>query len=178
MCHELLEIPVADDKRDSRTAALRGVVHRHQRIIAFADSIENVCCYMALMQFLSNTFVICFLGFVIVTSLDSVDANTVLLKVIPYYVVVNVEAFILCFTGEYLSSKSKTISQAAYDSLWYKLNPSESKILLLLMVRSQRQLTMTAGKFMDLSLEGFTSVRDLRFSFSFYPTVIHYKCRT
>lgn len=67
MCHELLEIPVTDDKRDSRIAALRGVVNRHQRIIAFVDSIENVCCYMALMQFLSNTFVICFLGLIIVT---------------------------------------------------------------------------------------------------------------
>lgn len=66
MCHDLLEIPVAEDKHDSRMVALRSVVNRHQRIIAFADSIEDVFCYMALMQFLSNTFVICFLGFVLV----------------------------------------------------------------------------------------------------------------
>jgi len=128
MCHELLEIPVAD-KRDIRIAALKTIVNRHQRIIAFADNIENVCCYMSLMQFFSNTFVICFLGLIIVTvsnpiryfrttfcnlfegfvsklqSLDSMDENAVLVKVISYYVIVNVEAFILCFTGEYLSSK-------------------------------------------------------------------------
>jgi len=28
-----------------------------------------------------------------------------MMKIIPYYVVVNLEAFILCFSGEYLSSK-------------------------------------------------------------------------
>ncbi|XP_011694675.1 PREDICTED: uncharacterized protein LOC105454046 [Wasmannia auropunctata] len=68
ICHELLEIPVAEDKYDSRIVALRSIVNRHQRIIAFADNIEEVFCYMALMQFLSNTFVICFLGFIIVTA--------------------------------------------------------------------------------------------------------------
>lgn len=67
MCHELLEIPVTEDKHDLRMVALRSVVNRHQRIIAFTENIEDVFCYMALMQFLSNTFVLCFLGFVIVT---------------------------------------------------------------------------------------------------------------
>jgi len=38
----------------------------------------------------------------------------------------------------------------------------ESKVLLLLIMRSQKELTMTAGKFIDLSLEGFTSVRILK----------------
>lgn len=66
MCHELLEIPVAEDKYVSRMVALRSIVNRHQRIIAFADNVEDLFCYMALMQFLSNMFVICFLGFVIV----------------------------------------------------------------------------------------------------------------
>ncbi|XP_071644304.1 odorant receptor 10-like [Temnothorax longispinosus] len=168
MCHELLEIPVAEDRRDSRIVALRSVVNRHQRIIALADNIEDVFCYMALMQFLSNTFVICFLGFVIVTSLNSPDI--VMMKILPYYAVVNLEAFILCYSGEYLSSKSKTINRAAYNSFWYELKPTESKILFLLILRSQKELAITAGKFIDLSLEGFTSI--LKASAS-YVSVLH-----
>ncbi|KAL0111047.1 hypothetical protein PUN28_012799 [Cardiocondyla obscurior] len=170
VCHELLEISVADDKHDSHMVALRSVVIRHQRIVAFAENIENVFCYMALMQFLSNTFVICFLGFVIVNSLNSPDADAVMMKIIPYYAVVNLEAFILCFSGEYLSSKSKCINQAAYNSFWYKLKPTESKIIFLLIMRSQKELTMTAGKFVDLSLESFTSI--LKASAS-YVSVLH-----
>ncbi|XP_032669934.1 odorant receptor 4-like [Odontomachus brunneus] len=153
ICQELLEISVTED--ESRIAALRTLVNKHQRIIAFVDSVENVFCYMSLMQFFSNTLVICFLGFLIMTSLDS---NLVLVKITPYYIVVNVEAFILCFTGEYLTSKSKHISQFAYASLWYELKPTESKILMLLILRSQKQLTITAGKFVELSLESFTQI--------------------
>ncbi|XP_014473817.1 PREDICTED: odorant receptor 30a-like [Dinoponera quadriceps] len=163
MCQELLEIPIAEDKHESRIATLRALANRHQRIIAFADSVENVFCYAGLMQFLTNTLVICFLGFLIVTSHDS---NEVLMKAISYYVVVNVEAFVLCYTGEYLSSKiyretlflSKSISQSAYASLWYELRPTESRILKLLILRSQKQPALTAGKFVDLSLESFASI--------------------
>ncbi|XP_011148065.1 odorant receptor 85b isoform X2 [Harpegnathos saltator] len=165
MCQGLLEMLVAKDK--PHIATLRDLVIKHQRIIKFADNIENVFCYTALLQFLSNTLVICFLGLLIVTSLDS---NEVLIKAIPYYVVVNIEAFILCFTGEYLSSKSRSITQSAYASLWYKLKPAESRILMLLIVKSQKLLTMTAGKFVDLSLESFTSI--LKASAS-YVSVLH-----
>lgn len=128
MCQELLEIPAAEDKHESCIAALRALVNKHQRIIAFADSVENVFCYASLMQFLSNTLVICFLGLLIVTvskirylrsfrtafcnlpelvdsKSQSLDSNAVLIKAIPYYIIVNIEAFILCYTGEYLSSK-------------------------------------------------------------------------
>lgn len=136
MCQKLLEISVAEDKNDLRTATLKALVNRHQRIIAFVDNVENVFCYVALMQLLANTLVICFLGFLIVTvstirylrfcraafcnlserpdsKSQSLDSNEVLVKTIPYYVVVNIEAFILCFTGEYLSSKVRKPSDAA-----------------------------------------------------------------
>lgn len=33
------------------------------------------------------------------------EGSAILAKTVPYYTVVNVEAFILCFAGEYLSSK-------------------------------------------------------------------------
>ncbi|EGI58891.1 Odorant receptor 2a [Acromyrmex echinatior] len=309
ICHELLEIPVAENKYDSRIILLRSIVSRHQRIIAFADSIEDVFCYMALMQFLLNTFVICFLGFVIVTyyyllthfstkelpnlidglsttlphsllffklivlwanhrifkniliamsndwhkysnmyamidkavlahrcskliitvysiavllystasinlnkqsdddcrellikmelpfgfcespiyeivmfvqfvrliavasaigmlnallvtlSLGTDEGVRMLVKTLFFYIAITLEAFIFCFAGEYLSNKSKTIGDAVYGSVWYNLKPQDSRILLFMIMRSQRRLTITAGKFMDLSLEGFANVR-------------------
>jgi len=55
--------------------------------------------------------------------------------------------------------QSKTIGDAAYESLWYMLRPRDCRILLFVMIRSQKQLTISAGQFMDLSLEGFANVR-------------------
>lgn len=58
------------------------------------------------------------------------------------------------------------IGDAAYKSTWYDLKPSDSKLIFFIILRSQRRLTITAGKIMDLSLEGFTSVRFLHCVFT------------
>jgi len=50
------------------------------------------------------------------------------------------------------------IGDAAYESLWYDLTPSENRILLFLIMRSQKQVTITVGKFMNLSLQQFANV--------------------
>jgi len=55
--------------------------------------------------------------------------------------------------------QSKTIGDAAYESLWYVLRPHDCRTLLFVMIRSQKRLTISAGQFMDLSLEGFANVR-------------------
>jgi len=54
--------------------------------------------------------------------------------------------------------QSKSISDAAYESFWYNMTPTQSRILLFIIVRSQKRLTITAGNIMDLSLEVFTTV--------------------
>lgn len=50
------------------------------------------------------------------------------------------------------------IGDAAYESLWYDLTPSENRILLFLIMRSQKQLTITVGRFTNLSLQQFANV--------------------
>lgn len=120
---------------------------------------------------------------------------SMLARSLLFYVVINLEAFIFCFAGEYLSIKvgrisrsanfdrrragrsqffvrfhasrsasslpvfqSNMIGDAAYESLWYDLPPSETRILLLLIMRSQKQLTITVGRFTNLSLQQFANV--------------------
>ncbi|XP_032669824.1 uncharacterized protein LOC116843478 [Odontomachus brunneus] len=89
--------------------------------------------------------------------------------IIPYFAV-TIEAFVFCFAGEYLSTKSRSIGDAAYEAVWYDLSPSECRILLFMILRSQKRLTISAGKVMDLSLEGFTSVMKASAS---YISVLH-----
>lgn len=55
--------------------------------------------------------------------------------------------------------QGKMIGDAVYESLWYDLTPTQSRDLLLMIMRSQKHLTLTVGKVMDLSLKQFASVR-------------------
>ncbi|XP_019882105.2 odorant receptor 67c-like isoform X2 [Camponotus floridanus] len=105
---------------DSEEITMQSLIVKHQKIIVFSESIENLFTYIAFMILLSDTIIICCLGYVIATS--------------------------------------KMIGNAAYDSLWYNLPSKQSRIILFIILRSQKRLTITSGKIMDLSLERFTSV--------------------
>lgn len=59
--------------------------------------------------------------------------------------------------------QSLSVSISAYESPWYLLSPKNRGVMILLMVRSQRRLTITAGKFMDLSMQGFANVSPILF---------------
>ncbi|EFN82521.1 Odorant receptor 2a, partial [Harpegnathos saltator] len=92
-------------------------------------------------------------------SIGDTKNSKMLIKSLFFYIVITLEAFIFCYAGEYLSAKGRMIGDAAYDAKWYNSSPTQSRIMLLLILRSQRKLTISIGKFMDLSLERFTTVR-------------------
>ncbi|KAH0956626.1 OrV8 [Eciton burchellii] len=157
VCQELREI---SSTGKSNPLAARSLVARHQRIISLSNSIENFFSFVALLQFVWNTFVICSIGFMVVISLDmnTESKSGVIIQFIIPFLAVTIEAFVFCFAGEYLSTKSKSIGDAAYEAVWYDLSTNECRILLLVILRSQKRLTITAGKITDLTLEAFTTV--------------------
>ncbi|XP_072750302.1 odorant receptor 82a-like isoform X2 [Anoplolepis gracilipes] len=159
MCQGLREISA----KKSHPSATRSLIERHQKIISLSNNIDNFFSFLALIQFVWNTVVICCIGFMIVISLGSeMEGKTgILMQSILPYVAVTLEAFIFCFAGEYLSFKSRSIGDAAYETLWYELSTSECQVLLLIIVRSQKRLTITAGKVMDLTLEGFATSKSI-----------------
>ncbi|XP_019882085.1 odorant receptor 4 [Camponotus floridanus] len=157
MQQQIREICPKDNEYDLSITIVRSLIKKHHKIIAFSDNIESLFSSIALMQFVSNTMIICCIGFLVATSLGTNEGVRMLIKTAFFYIAIVLEAFIFCFSGEYLSNKSRTIGDATYESLWYALKPRDSRILLFVIMRSQTRLTITAGKFMDLSLEGFTS---------------------
>ncbi|XP_011862405.1 PREDICTED: odorant receptor 82a-like isoform X3 [Vollenhovia emeryi] len=150
---------ISNSKNDPSTSlvVIKSLICKHQKIIILSENIENLYTYIALMQLLWNTLVICCTGFVIIITLGTNDSGTTSIKSVSFYLAITLEVFILCFAGEFLSAKSRSISDAIYESLWYNMPPTNSRILMFVILRSQKRLTITAGKVVDLTLEGFTS---------------------
>ncbi|XP_076756555.1 odorant receptor 4-like [Xylocopa sonorina] len=152
MCHTLLEVPYKSKKQ------LLSFINRHQEIITFADRLEQLFTYVALSQLVSNTILICCLGYVIVIAIQADDGFVLLIKCVLFYIVICLEIFIYCYAGEYLSTKSQLISDTAYQILWYNLDPKEIRLLILVILRSQKGFTFTFGKFASLSLKSFMAI--------------------
>ncbi|XP_071642877.1 uncharacterized protein [Temnothorax longispinosus] len=178
------DIEKTHDRHDSFVTVITKIVRKHQKIIYLSENIENLYSYIALVQFISNTVMICSLGFLVVTAIGSPDASEQITRSLLFYVVTSLEAFVFCFAGEYLSNKyyhhtdqrptiiilmvqqnyfqfcikSKAIGNAAYNSAWYDMKAKDRRVLLFIILRSQRQLQFTAGKMAVLSLEYFTTI--------------------
>nr|XP_033337565.1 odorant receptor 4-like [Megalopta genalis] len=136
----------------------RFVAMRHQEIILFTERIERLFTYIALSQLLSNTLIICCLGFLFITALQIENGLPLILKSCIFYIVICLEIFVYCFAGEYLDIKSKMIVDAAYQMSWYDFQPATSRQLVLLILKSQKGLPLTFGKFSSLSLQSFANI--------------------
>ncbi|GAB1863041.1 Putative odorant receptor 22c [Camponotus japonicus] len=155
---KLREITRKNIEPGATESIMNMLIIRHQKIISFSKNIENLFSIIALIHFVSNTLIICCLGFLIVVSIGVPGGTMVLAKSVFFYVAICLDAFIFCFVGEYLSTKSRMIGDAAYESLWYESNSNQNRDVLLMIIRSQKHLTLTVGKFADLSLQQFANV--------------------
>ncbi|XP_014483806.1 PREDICTED: odorant receptor 4-like [Dinoponera quadriceps] len=133
------------------------LIERHKKVILFSKNLDKLFSFMALMQVFWNTLVICSLGFLVMTSVSN-EAGVGMVKSLLAYIGIMVEIFIFCFAGEYISFKSKSLADAAYESLWYNMSPTNGKNILFVIMRSQKQLSLTAGGMANLSLEAFASI--------------------
>ncbi|XP_032669885.1 odorant receptor 22c-like [Odontomachus brunneus] len=136
--------------------AIGMLIERHHKVIAFSENLDKLFSFMALMQVFWNTLVICPLGLLVMSSIHN-DTGIALVKAVFAYSAIMLEIFVFCFAGEYLSFKSRSLADAAYESLWYNMSSNESKNILFVIMRSQKQLSITAGGMTNLSLEAFTS---------------------
>ncbi|XP_032669892.1 uncharacterized protein LOC116843539 [Odontomachus brunneus] len=152
---ELVSVNSADKYRSHM---MEKIIRKHQKIIYFTENIEYLYTFIALMQFVTNVMMICVLGYLIITAFDNPDAMDKIVRSLSFYSVTNLEAFMFCYAGEYLINKSKAIGHAVYDCAWYDMEPKHSRILLFIILRAQKQFTLTIGKLMDLSLQRFAYI--------------------
>ncbi|XP_012061500.1 PREDICTED: LOW QUALITY PROTEIN: odorant receptor 4-like [Atta cephalotes] len=157
LCYCLMNFATQKSEKKHQSITTDEIIQRHQKIINFSKNVEKLFTYIALVMFMVNSILIYSLAFVIVSAIGTPDAVEQIVRSIFFFAGTNLEAFVFCFAGEYLNNKSKAIGNAAYNTAWYNLKPENSRILSFIILRSQKQLTLTVGKMVDLSLEYFTS---------------------
>lgn len=67
LCDALREISPEKNNRQLAVSITKELIGKDQRIFVFSNKIKRIFCYIALIQFMSSTLVICCLGYMIVT---------------------------------------------------------------------------------------------------------------
>lgn len=98
-----------------------------------------------------------FSGIQIIISLRIGDIITVINSVIILYIL-NFQIFLYCYAGDRLSAAAWNLQTAAYGSKWYYLSPKMVRNLLFVMMRSNRNCNLTAGKVYSMNLDNFKNI--------------------
>lgn len=67
ICQELKNISKKTRRYGSAAYATGTLIEKHNKVIIFSENIDQLFSFIALLQILCNTVVICFLGLVLIT---------------------------------------------------------------------------------------------------------------
>ncbi|EFN63735.1 Odorant receptor 47a [Camponotus floridanus] len=74
---------------------------------------------------------------------------------IQYFII---QSFLFTHTGDVLRNKSESIVSAIYDSTWHEFSSTTMKDLILIMMRTNVPLQLSAGKFFYITRSTTTDI--------------------
>ncbi|XP_051156417.1 uncharacterized protein LOC127278655 isoform X2 [Leptopilina boulardi] len=145
---------------------IEDIVHSHNSQIRLVLILNQLFSKLCLYQLMTSGFVICFSGFQLIVSLNSEDSDYRGTVLYSGYLVVNLFQILLyCWPSNELMEKSFGVGHAAYQSLWTNLRHNSSKAVILMILRAQNPLIISAGGMYDMTLQNFTRIVKASMSF-------------
>nr|AKO90010.1 odorant receptor 46 [Microplitis mediator] len=140
---------------------LKTIVLRHYRIIGLIEEIRNIFATVLLLLVLCFGILFSVIGFLIASSFES-DGTKVPVSQMNFYIgyilfFVGL-LFVYSWVGENLLSHSEEIHVAVYSCNWTDLEPHQIAQLIIILVRAQRPLEITIGKFAPATLNTFAQI--------------------
>ncbi|XP_039302270.1 odorant receptor 4-like [Solenopsis invicta] len=136
---------------------ISSIVSRHQDLIRLAEILENNFNMICLQQTLGTVFLLCLTLYHMIAKSDFGENTSVVLFAMYTSCVIST-ILVYCYAGECLITESAKLRETFYNTNWYNNSPSQTKLIGLCMVRSEKPLILTAGKFLVLSLNTFTGI--------------------
>ncbi|XP_043470369.1 uncharacterized protein LOC122503759 [Leptopilina heterotoma] len=145
---------------------IESIVYSHNSQIRLVHIFNKLFSKLCLYQLLTSGFVICFSGFQFIMSLNSEDSDYQGTVLYFGYLIVNLFQILLyCWPSNELMEKSFGVGNAAYQSLWTNLHHHSSKAIILMILRAQNPLVISAGGMYDMNLQNFTKIVKTSMSF-------------
>ncbi|KYM78584.1 Odorant receptor 49b [Atta colombica] len=133
---------------------LRECVILHHELIWYSEKMEQIFMYSTLCQLLVSGIMLCVAGFQVFL------ARGTLIRRLIFIAHTNgcfVQLFVVTLTATDLMNESRAVGDAAYNANWQVLSHEENRgvrtAVLMIMMRSARACSISAGGFFPVSLE-------------------------
>nr|QXO36177.1 olfactory receptor Or16 [Anopheles merus] len=159
---QLVKIKLEEVGRsENYTREIRSTIQMHQSALSCANLLHDITAPIMLLQ-----LVLCILVWSSMLLYFTVAGfNTQFISLFILFMFDTTETFGYCFLGNQLSDESARVASVVYDCRWEDLPPPLRKDLQLTMLRAQRPVGITAGKFCFMNMEQFGEVVKTTYSF-------------
>ncbi|XP_016959715.1 putative odorant receptor 85d [Drosophila biarmipes] len=140
---------------------LQAVVVYHQRLLHLCQDINEIFGVSLLCNFVSSSFIICFVGFQMTIG-GKID-NLVMLVLFLFCAMVQV--FMIATHAQRLIDASEQIGQAVYSHDWFHGDIRYRKMLVLIVKRAQQPSRLKATIFLNVSLVTVSDLLQLSYKF-------------
>jgi len=146
-------LKLSEEQNKNVQGKLAGIVQQHEDLIELCDLMTQSFSWIIALHFVSEAILIstCLLTLFLI---DGTEWLQYFIGALGFLV----EAFVFAYAGHAIITSSTGLSDAAYNCEWYKCDAKTRKMILLIMIRSQKKICMRAP-FFEVSLESFVTVR-------------------
>ncbi|XP_072767174.1 odorant receptor 46a-like isoform X1 [Anoplolepis gracilipes] len=165
MCHRLTDNlkNISFGKSSETKVSIEECVKHHLLVKIVVKKIQELFIWSIMIFFFFSLVIVCTSIFLISkTKLLSLE----FLSMFLYLNGILLQIFYYCWYGNELQLKSKSIATAIYSSDWTKVTPQERRLLIFIMINSQKGIILSYHGMFALSLNTFTWI--CRTSYSAY----------
>nr|QNH68035.1 odorant receptor 8 [Apriona germarii] len=140
---------------------ITGYIEEHIDIIRNCEFLNDTLKYLMLLEFLLTTVQLSMLMF---QGITTKDLNVKVFSAM-YVLQLLVQLLILYWYAHQIRVESIAIADAVYEMPWYEYNRSTAITLRIMMMRSQKPLSLTLGSFGIMTLD--TAVKIIKGSYTY-----------
>ncbi|XP_068152608.1 odorant receptor 67a [Drosophila tropicalis] len=144
---------------------LQQLIAYHNNILGLTDVMNDVFGVPLLLNFMASSMVVCFVGFQMTVGLSPEQTSKLALLLIS----ATSEIYLICYFSQALIDASFSISFAVYDMNWTPADGRFRKMLVLVAMRAQKPVCLSATVFLDVSME--TMSMFLKMSYQFFCVI-------
>ncbi|TMW40377.1 hypothetical protein DOY81_014543, partial [Sarcophaga bullata] len=146
-----LEQYVADERHEREDLQFLGrIIKQHINCLELSDHVNTIFSFSLLLNFLTASLTICFIGFQVTTS-----SLEVIIMYCIFLLASMLQVFIVCYYGDELMTVSVKIGDAVYNHNWFNASLRYKKMLVLIIQRSQKPCSITPPTFAAVSFESY-----------------------
>lgn len=145
LCHESTE---------TRQKKIGPLIDRHNKLFELSDRLQDIYGPTFLLSFVISSLILCLEAFQLSIS------DTDVMYHFSYTCMIAGQIWLLCWFGQKLTQSSYGVAEEICYFDWTNSDENFRKEVLLIILRAQKPLRLSALNFADISLETFTTVRN------------------